>query len=168
MPTYDYTCSSCGRTTEIVHSINSGPPTACPACGAEGTLRKEFNPPTIHFKGSGWAKKDRSSASTKAARSAELAGSSSSGSGSPSSTASAEGGSRDSSAGGSDGSSGGSDGSSSGSDGDGHDGKKAATDSGRTTGKDGGSDAGKGAGSTSTTGDRPNRKVATPATSSTD
>ena len=60
MPTYDYICSNCGKTSEIVHSINGGPPAACPACGAVGTLRKSFNPPTIHFKGSGWAKKDRS------------------------------------------------------------------------------------------------------------
>src|SRR5476649_2790999 len=60
MPTYDYICSNCGRTSEVIHAINGGPPAACPACGAVGTLSKAFNPPTIHFKGSGWAKKDRS------------------------------------------------------------------------------------------------------------
>ena len=32
MPIYDYICSNCGRTSEIVHSINGGPPAACPAC----------------------------------------------------------------------------------------------------------------------------------------
>jgi putative FmdB family regulatory protein len=68
MPTYDYICSNCGRTSEIVHSINGSPPGACPACGAVGTLRKAFNPPTIHFKGSGWAKKDRSSGHSRPAR----------------------------------------------------------------------------------------------------
>ena len=68
MPTYDYVCSNCGRTSEIVHSINGSPPAACPACGAVGTLRKAFNPPTIHFKGSGWAKKDRSSGHSRPAR----------------------------------------------------------------------------------------------------
>ncbi|MGH2512263.1 MAG: FmdB family zinc ribbon protein [Candidatus Limnocylindrales bacterium] len=73
MPTYDYICSNCGKTTEIVHSINGGPPSACPVCAAEGTLRKSFNPPTIHFKGSGWAKKDRSVARSKAARASESA-----------------------------------------------------------------------------------------------
>ncbi len=71
MPTYDYICSNCGKTTEIVHSINGSAPSACPACGAEGTLRKAFNPPTIHFKGSGWAKKDRSGSGPKASRSSE-------------------------------------------------------------------------------------------------
>jgi putative FmdB family regulatory protein len=81
MPTYDYVCSNCGRTSEIVHSINGSPPAACPACGAVGTLRKAFNPPTIHFKGSGWAKKDRSSGHSRPAR-AESASTNGSGSGS--------------------------------------------------------------------------------------
>ena len=71
MPTYDYICSNCGKTTEIVHSINAGPPSACPACGAVGTLRKAFNPPTIHFKGSGWAKKDRSGGHSRPSRSSD-------------------------------------------------------------------------------------------------
>jgi putative FmdB family regulatory protein len=79
MPTYDYICSSCGRTTEIVHSINGGPPAACPACGAVGTLRKAFNPPTIHFKGSGWAKKDRSGGHSKPARASDAASTNGSG-----------------------------------------------------------------------------------------
>ncbi len=71
MPTYDYVCSSCGRVTEIVHSINASGPAACPACGAVGTLTKAFNPPTIHFKGSGWAKKDRSGVGSKPSRAAD-------------------------------------------------------------------------------------------------
>ena len=73
MPTYDYICSNCGKTTEIVHSINGSAPSACPACAAEGTMRKAFNPPTIHFKGSGWAKKDRSGSGPKASRSSDQA-----------------------------------------------------------------------------------------------
>ena len=63
MPIYDYTCSACGHLTEVVHGIHEGGPKFCPECGAEGTMTKAFAPPTIHFKGSGWAKKDRSSAS---------------------------------------------------------------------------------------------------------
>jgi putative FmdB family regulatory protein len=59
MPIYDYTCSACGRKTEVVHGINDGGPKFCPACGAEGTMRKAFSMPSVHFKGSGWAKKDR-------------------------------------------------------------------------------------------------------------
>ena len=68
MPIYDYDCSSCRTRTEFIHGIDAPAPRFCPACGSEGTLRKAFAPPTVHFKGSGWAKKDRSSASkTKAA-----------------------------------------------------------------------------------------------------
>ena len=65
MPTYDYRCSSCGERVEIVHSISGGPPETCPNCGAFATLRKAFAPPTIVFKGSGWAKKERHAAASK-------------------------------------------------------------------------------------------------------
>lgn len=66
MPIYDYLCSNCGERTEVIHGISAPGPRFCPVCGAEGTLRKAFVVPSVHFKGSGWAKKDRSTASTKA------------------------------------------------------------------------------------------------------
>ena len=66
MPIYDYLCSSCRERTEVIHGISAPGPLFCPACGAEGPMRKAFVAPSVHFKGSGWAKKDRSSASTKA------------------------------------------------------------------------------------------------------
>jgi putative FmdB family regulatory protein len=61
VPIYDYVCSNCGHLTEVVHGIHDAGPKFCPNCGAEGTMTKAFAPPAIHFKGSGWAKKDRSS-----------------------------------------------------------------------------------------------------------
>jgi putative FmdB family regulatory protein len=64
VPIYDYVCSTCGHLTEVVHGINDHGPKFCPECGAEGTMTKAFAPPTIHFKGSGWAKKDRSASSS--------------------------------------------------------------------------------------------------------
>lgn len=64
MPIYDYRCSACGHLTEVVHGINDHGPRFCPECGAEGTMSKGFTLPAIHFKGSGWAKKDRSAASS--------------------------------------------------------------------------------------------------------
>ena len=67
MPVYDYVCSACGRVTEVIHGINAEGPRFCPACGAEGTLHKGFSTPAVHFKGSGWAKKDRASSATRAA-----------------------------------------------------------------------------------------------------
>jgi putative FmdB family regulatory protein len=58
MARYDYTCAACGRRFEVVHGIHEDGPTACPLCGS-GPIRKAFAAPTIHFKGTGWAKKER-------------------------------------------------------------------------------------------------------------
>ena len=65
MPTYDYLCPNGHRLRG--HPLAS-PPTVrrvCPICGA-APVRKAFSAPTIHFKGSGWAKKDRSTAARSA------------------------------------------------------------------------------------------------------
>ncbi len=61
MPIYDYVCESCGHVMEVAHGIHAQGPTECPECG--GALAKAFAPPAIHFRGSGWAKKDRRSVS---------------------------------------------------------------------------------------------------------
>jgi putative FmdB family regulatory protein len=61
MPLYDYDCSACGRRFEVIHALDAEPPARCPLCGS-GPVRKAFAPPAIHFKGSGWAKKERRSA----------------------------------------------------------------------------------------------------------
>ena len=57
MPLYDYICTN-GHVTEVMHGVNDSGPAACPQCGAE--MRKLLSTPAIVFKGSGWAKKDRS------------------------------------------------------------------------------------------------------------
>ncbi|HET9455959.1 MAG TPA: FmdB family zinc ribbon protein [Candidatus Limnocylindrales bacterium] len=62
MPVYDYTCSACGHVTEVLHGIYEHGPRFCPECGAEGTMSKKLVAPAVVFKGSGWAKKDRSGA----------------------------------------------------------------------------------------------------------
>src|SRR5262245_11406382 len=66
MPLYDYDCAACGRRFEVIHGVHADGPKACPLCG-KGPVRKAFAPPAIHFKGSGWAKKERRSASRKSA-----------------------------------------------------------------------------------------------------
>jgi putative FmdB family regulatory protein len=73
MPIYEYACTACDHRTDILHGINDPGPNFCPSCGREGTMRKLFAPPTIHYKGSGWAKKDRggAGASTRAAGSSK-------------------------------------------------------------------------------------------------
>jgi putative FmdB family regulatory protein len=62
VPTYDYQCRQCGRTTEVIHSMLEDGPTKCEHCG--GQLRRVFHPAGIIFKGSGFYRTDsRSSAS---------------------------------------------------------------------------------------------------------
>ena len=64
MPIYDYSCTACRHLVEVIHGINQPGPRFCPNCGVEGSMRKGFSTPAVHFKGSGWAKKDRSTTSS--------------------------------------------------------------------------------------------------------
>ena len=58
MPLYDYDCAACGRRFEVIHGVFADPPTACPLCG-EGPVKKAITAASVHYKGSGWAKKER-------------------------------------------------------------------------------------------------------------
>jgi putative FmdB family regulatory protein len=57
VPTYDYVCTACGHEVEVVHPLHGAGPSACPVCGSP--MRKSFAPLAVHFKGSGWARKER-------------------------------------------------------------------------------------------------------------
>ncbi len=59
MPLYDYVCTKCGHEMEVMHSVHGHGPSACPKCGSP--MKKTFAPPAVHFKGTGWARKERSS-----------------------------------------------------------------------------------------------------------
>jgi putative FmdB family regulatory protein len=59
MPLYDYVCTGCGHRMEVMHSVHGHGPSACPVCGSP--MKKSYAPPAVHFKGSGWARKERSS-----------------------------------------------------------------------------------------------------------
>ncbi len=70
MPLYDYICAACGHRIEVMHGVHDHGPAQCPNCHAHA-LRKAITAPAVVFKGSGWAKKDRGTASrTKAAAAA--------------------------------------------------------------------------------------------------
>ena len=58
MPLYDYDCAACGRRFEVIHGVHADGPTTCPLCG-KGPVRKAITAAAIHYKGSGWAKKER-------------------------------------------------------------------------------------------------------------
>ena len=61
MPIYDYECANCLRRFESIHGVHVAGPTSCPLCGG-GPVRKAISAPAVHFKGSGWAKKERRAA----------------------------------------------------------------------------------------------------------
>lgn len=62
MPIYDYVCGDCGHRFEVFRGLNETGPNRCPLCG--GAVSRAFAPPTIVFKGSGWAKVDRRAGSS--------------------------------------------------------------------------------------------------------
>lgn len=62
MPTYDYQCRSCGRTIEVIHSMQEEGPKTCEVCGGE--LRRILHPTGIIFRGSGFYKTDSRSSSS--------------------------------------------------------------------------------------------------------
>ncbi len=63
MPLYDYRCTQCAREVEVMHGIHETGPEVCESCG--GAMRKALSSPAIHFKGSGWAKKDAAASARK-------------------------------------------------------------------------------------------------------
>ena len=58
MPTYDYTCGACGKTTEIFHGMNEGARRKCPLCGKLKLKRQIGSGSGIIFKGSGFFSTD--------------------------------------------------------------------------------------------------------------
>ena len=78
MPIYDYVCHHCGHRFEVIHGLHDEGPKSCPVCHSN-QVRKAFAPPAIHFKGSGWAKKDRSATRPAASRKADDTGDGTSG-----------------------------------------------------------------------------------------
>jgi putative FmdB family regulatory protein len=88
MPLYDYDCAACGRRFEVVHGVHAEPPTSCPLCG-KGPIRKAITAPAVHYKGSGWAKKERRTTSSPGASKAGGEGSSTSESNASTSTSDA-------------------------------------------------------------------------------
>lgn len=69
MPLYDYRCKDCGNEIEVMHGIDAVGPAVCDVCG--GAMKKALSTPAIHFKGSGWAKKDFQTANKAKAKAAK-------------------------------------------------------------------------------------------------
>lgn len=53
MPLYDYHCTHCGKSCEVLQKINAATLPKCPSCGNE-TLQRQVSAPHFQLKGSGW------------------------------------------------------------------------------------------------------------------
>jgi putative FmdB family regulatory protein len=74
MPTYEYECSSCGKTFERFQSISEKPLRRCPLC-RKGKVRRLIGAGAgILFRGSGFYETDYRSAEYKAKAKAEQTG----------------------------------------------------------------------------------------------
>lgn len=69
MPLYDYDCANCGKRFEVLRGVHTESPSSCLLCGG-GPIKKAFATPAIHFKGSGWAKKERQASASRGSRKA--------------------------------------------------------------------------------------------------
>ena len=52
MPLYEYRCSTCGNTFEVIQKFSDAPLTVHPGCG--GSVERLVSAPVLQFKGSGW------------------------------------------------------------------------------------------------------------------
>ncbi len=52
MPIYEFKCSKCQSTFEVIQKVNAPAPKNCLKCGAP--VRKIISPSALQFKGSGW------------------------------------------------------------------------------------------------------------------
>ncbi|MDA8426102.1 MAG: FmdB family transcriptional regulator [Treponema sp.] len=57
MPTYEYECTSCGKSFDVFQNMSDAPVETCPTCGS--AVKRRINGGTgIIFKGSGFYKND--------------------------------------------------------------------------------------------------------------
>lgn len=64
MPTYEYVCTKCANSLEVVRSFTDPPLTRCPSC--RGKLRKVFGSVGVVLKGSGFYRTDSRSGGSAA------------------------------------------------------------------------------------------------------
>jgi putative FmdB family regulatory protein len=63
MPLYEYKCSSCGETFEVIQKFSDAPVKVHKKCG--GPVERLISPSALKFKGSGWYVNDYGSGNGK-------------------------------------------------------------------------------------------------------
>ncbi len=64
MPIYEYQCTSCGNTIEVLQKISDDPVTECQACG-KPDMKKKVSAAAFRLSGSGWYETDFKSGKKK-------------------------------------------------------------------------------------------------------
>ena len=54
MPIYEYQCSQCGKTIDVLQKIDDPAPSTCAECGAESSLKRKVSRTSFVLKGGGW------------------------------------------------------------------------------------------------------------------
>jgi putative FmdB family regulatory protein len=54
MPIYEYVCSACEETMDVLQKVDDPAPAKCERCGAEGTLTRMVSRTSFVLKGGGW------------------------------------------------------------------------------------------------------------------
>ena len=58
MPIYAFACDACGHDFDRLQKLSDADPTVCPACGAEGAVRRQLTAPQFRLSGGGWYETD--------------------------------------------------------------------------------------------------------------
>src|SRR5580692_2820585 len=69
MPLYEYRCSKCAKTIEVMRKFSDPPLTEHEGCG--GALERLLSAPAFQLKGTGWYATDYAKSGTKAAADTE-------------------------------------------------------------------------------------------------
>lgn len=58
MPIYAFACHACGHAFDKLQKLSDPDPAVCPACGAEGEIRRQLTAPSFRLAGGGWYETD--------------------------------------------------------------------------------------------------------------
>lgn len=58
MPIYAFECAACGHAFDRLQKLSDADPTQCPACAAEGGVRRQLTAPQFRLAGGGWYETD--------------------------------------------------------------------------------------------------------------
>ncbi|QIL21399.1 zinc ribbon domain-containing protein [Thermomonas sp. HDW16] len=58
MPIYAFACDACGHHFDRLQKLSDADPVNCPACGAEGSVRRQLTAPQFRLSGGGWYETD--------------------------------------------------------------------------------------------------------------